>query len=488
MNFEQKVGHATKWSTITEFLTKLTTPLTNAILVRLLEPEAFGMVATLSLIITFAEIFTDAGFQKYIVQHEFENEEDMNLSTDVAFWTNLVLSFLIWFLIAIFVHPIAYLLGATGHETAIIIIGGQIPLLGFSSIQMARYRRGFAFKDLFVVRMIIATVPLIITIPCAVILRSYWALLLGTLGRDLLRAVVFSMRSGWKPSFRFSVRKLKEMISFSIWSIIENIMIWLSTNLGTIIVSTTLGVYYIGLYKTTNTTVFGYMGMFTVSTMPVLFSALSRCQNDRDLFESIYFKFQRMVAIIIFPLGFGCLVYRDLVTILLLGSQWKETSGYLGMLFFTYAMEIIFSHYNSEAFRSQGKPRMSVLAQLIYIMVKIPLFVWSAQYGYTALTVITCVSSYILIILTSTIARFSLGIHFTNVLCNVCPALFAACVMAIAGTLLRTVFDNIVWEFFTVFLCVLIYAAVMLILPSGRKQLAEIPVLRKAFHLHVPNE
>lgn len=483
MNFEQKVGHATKWSTITEFLTKLTIPLTNAILARLLDPEAFGVVATLSLVITFSEIFTDAGFQKYIVQHEFENDEDLNLSTDVAFWTNLVLSFLIWILITIFVHPVARWIGATGHETAIAIIGGQIPLMGFSSIQMARYRRSFAFKDLFVVRMSIALVPLIITVPCALIMRNYWALLAGNLVRDLLRAIVFSLRSGWKPKLRYSIKKLKEMISFSIWSVIENIMIWLSTNLGTIIVSTSLGAYYIGLYKTTNTTVYGYMGMFTVSTMPVLFSALSRCQNDRVQFESIYFKFQRMVALIIIPLGFGCLIYRELVTTILLGSQWKETSGYLGMLFFTYAMEIIFSHYNSEAFRSQGKPRLSVLAQFIYIVVKIPLFLWGAQYGYAVLTVITCISSYILIFLTSTIANIALGIHFTNVLCNVWPSMAASCLMAVVGIMAQRISHGFLWQVVSVGICVAVYASTMLVIPAGRRQFCEIPILKRVLRL-----
>ena len=69
----KKIGQATKWSTVTEISSKLITPVTNAILARLLVPEAFGVVATLTLVITFAEIFTDAGFQKYLVQRDFED-------------------------------------------------------------------------------------------------------------------------------------------------------------------------------------------------------------------------------------------------------------------------------------------------------------------------------------------------------------------------------------------------------------------------------
>lgn len=89
-NLNKQIATATKWSAITEIVTKLITPVSSMVLARLLTPEAFGVVATLTMIITFAEIFTDAGFQKYLIQHEFVDEEDRVQSTNVAFWSNLI--------------------------------------------------------------------------------------------------------------------------------------------------------------------------------------------------------------------------------------------------------------------------------------------------------------------------------------------------------------------------------------------------------------
>ena len=65
-----KVVSATKWSGITEIIAKLVAPITTMVLARLLTPDAFGVLVTAQMVISFAEIFTDAGFQKYIVQHE----------------------------------------------------------------------------------------------------------------------------------------------------------------------------------------------------------------------------------------------------------------------------------------------------------------------------------------------------------------------------------------------------------------------------------
>ena len=71
-----KVKTATKWSAVTELAAKLVAPITSMVLARLLTPDAFGVVATLTMIISFAEIFTDAGFQKYLVQNEFCDAQD----------------------------------------------------------------------------------------------------------------------------------------------------------------------------------------------------------------------------------------------------------------------------------------------------------------------------------------------------------------------------------------------------------------------------
>ena len=141
-----KIVKATKWSTITEIIAKLITPITSIILARLLSPEAFGVVTTLSMIITFAEIFTDAGFQKYIIQHEFIDDLDREQSTNVAFWSNLIMSLFFWLVIGLFADPLAALVGSPGLGHVLIISCISIPLAAFSSIQIALYKRDLDFN------------------------------------------------------------------------------------------------------------------------------------------------------------------------------------------------------------------------------------------------------------------------------------------------------------------------------------------------------
>lgn len=486
-NLNQKIGQATKWSSAAQIGTKLITPITNAILARLLVPEAFGVVATLTVVVSFAELFTDAGFQKYLVQHEFENQEDLENSTNVAFWTNLVLSVLFWAAIALFAEPIATLVGSPGCGSAVTVMSFQIPLLAFSSIQMARYRRDFDFKTLFVVRMITAAVPLLVTVPLAVMFRSYWALVIGTLARDLLTAVILTARSPWKFRLWYSFAKLKEMVSFSLWTVIENISIWLTSYIDIFIVSAALSGYYLGLYKTSMTTVNSYIGIVTGATTPVLFAALSRCQNDMVEFKSVFLKFQRMVSLLVMPLGFGLYAYRELATMILLGEQWVETADFLGLWSLTSAVMVVFDHYCSEVFRSIGKPKLSVLMQTLHLIVLVPVLLAVAGKGFTLLTTVRAVVRLQAILVSCVIMQIVVGIKFTGILKNVWPSLVASVVMTATGMYLRTLIPGMLWEFVTIFICVVIYGTAMLLIPAGRKQLAEITILRRLFRLRGEN-
>src|SRR5690625_1757145 len=171
---QKKITSATKWSSITQVVARIIVPVTNMILARILAPEAFGVIATVTMIISFTEMFTDSGFQKYLVQHEFKNDTEKNKNANVAFWTNFVLAIFLWGIIAALNEQIAIVVGNPGLGSVIIVACIQLPLTSFSSIQMALYRRNFDFKTLFFVRIVGIFIPLIVTIPLALWGFDYW--------------------------------------------------------------------------------------------------------------------------------------------------------------------------------------------------------------------------------------------------------------------------------------------------------------------------
>ena len=470
-SLNKKVVKATKWSAATEIVSKLVTPITTMVLARLLTPEAFGVVTTITMIITFAELFTDAGFQKYLIQHEFQDDTDREQSTNVAFWSNFVMSLLIWGIIAVFSEPLAALVGNPGLGHVVVIACVVIPLAAFSSIQMALYRRDLDFKTLFKVRIVGICVPLFVTIPCALLFRNYWALIIGIIARGVANAILLTWFSKWKPRFFYSMEKLKEMLSFSIWSMIEHVSAWLTLYVDVFIVGTLLNQHYLGLYKTSTTVVGQMMQLITAATTPVLFSSLSRLQDNEEEFKKFFFKFQKIVGLLVIPLGVGIFCFSDLITEILLGNQWMEVAWFIGLWGLTSAFTIIYSYYSSEIYRAKGRPKLSVLAQWLHIIVLWPTVLIAIRYGFETLCTARALVRLESIIVNLTITYLVIHISPVDMLKNTSHAVCSAGVMMLEAYLLSMFGDTLLWQIVSVALCTITYLAAICLFRDERQLL-----------------
>lgn len=473
-SFNNKIVNATKWSTISEIAAKLITPITNMILARVISPEAFGVVTTVTMIMSFSDMFSDAGFQKYLIQHNFKDENEMFKNANVAFWTNLGISILIWLFIIIFREQIAIGVGNPGLGNVIAISCIQLLLTSFSSIQMSLYRREFDFKTLFLVRIIGVFIPIIITIPLAFLGLSYWALIIGSIAMQLSNAIILTIKSKWKPQRFFSIKILIEMFSFSIWSLIEAISIWATSWIDVFIVSRFLNDYYLGLYKTSTTMINGLMSLITAAIIPVFFAVISRLQDRTEEFNKIYLKTQRLLSIFLFPMGVGVYLYRDLVTKILLGDKWSGANNIIGIWSLISVVCIVFGNLSSEVYRAKGKPQLSFVSQLLYLVVFVPTCIISIKYGFWVFIYARSLIRIEAILVDLIIMKFIIGISITKIFKNIIPTLFSSIVIGGLSYILKMVSDGIMWSFASIIICILFYFGVLLLFPSIRIEINKI--------------
>lgn len=474
MELNNKIIKATKWASITEIIAKLISPITNMILARILAPEEFGVLATITMIISFVDMFTDAGFQKYLIQHEFNNEEEKNITTNVAFWSNLSISITLWIIIIIFSEKIAILVGNPGLGKTISIACIQLPLTSFSSIQMAIYRREFDYKTLFSIRIISIFIPFIITIPLAFLEFSYWSLIIGNTCGILFNAIILTIKSNWKPKLQYNITVLKKMLSFSIWSLIESISIWFTTWVDTFIIGSVLSSYYLGVYKTSLTTVNGIFSLVTASTTPILFSALSRVQNNSDEFNKIYFRMQKMVAYLVLPMSVGMFIYSDLVVKIFLGEKWGDAARIVGIWALISGLVIVLAHYSSEVYRAKGKPKLSFLAQLLHLVVLIPVCMIAARGEFYDLVNARALIRIQFIIIHILIIKYIIGISIINIFKNIYIPLISSILMGIISLILKYMFSNFIWELFSIFISMMFYLTLLFSFKKSRKDLITI--------------
>lgn len=378
------------WSLFSEIAVKFVVPITNMILARVLAPDAFGVVAVCNMLISFVDLISDAGFGKYLIQHDFKSDDEKNQCANVSFWTHLGISITMVLLIAAFRFQIATFLGHKEYGNVIAIASAQLVITSISSIQTSLFRRNFEFKKLFVARISVAIAPLVITVPLAVVLRSFWGLVIGNIAGALVNAIVLSILSKWKPKifYRFSI--LREMFSYSFWSLCEALANWMIFWIDTFIVGHMFSDYQLGLYKNSANMVQSIMGMISAAMSPVLLSTLSRLKNSEKEYRKTFLSIQNLVLYLVIPMGIGLFLYRKTATLLLFGSRWGEASDIVGAWGLMMLCSVAFYSLPAELYKSKGIPQVLFGFQVIYLAVLIPVCVISAKYGFWTMVYARC--------------------------------------------------------------------------------------------------
>ena len=465
----KKVINATMWSSFTEISSKLIAPITTMVLARLLTPEVFGVVATVTMIISFTQLFSDAGFQRYLIQYEFENDDDKYKTTNVAFLSNLVISLLLWAVIIFFRESLAKVVGNPGLGNVIAIACVSIPIAAFSSIQMALYKRSFDFKTLFYTRIIGVLIPLLITIPLAFYLKNYWALIIGTIIVHTSNAIILTIKSKWKPNWYYSIKRLKKMLSFSSWVLFDSILVWATSYIDIFIIGVTLNEYYLGIYKTSITTVGQITAIITATIIPIILPALSRLQNDKEKLREMVLKLQKITSIILIPLGVGIFMFSDLVTQILLGDQWIEASDFIGIWGLMSAITIIFSRFSTVIYPAVGKPRMSVVAQLSHLIVLIPVIIFAADYSFETLFWARSLVRFELILVNLIITYYLVALSPWKMVRNIAPELIVSVFMGMVALALQQIHNSILWSFMSIGICITIYFFSLALFPKEKQ-------------------
>ncbi|MCM1140873.1 MAG: lipopolysaccharide biosynthesis protein [Muribaculum sp.] len=465
-NVKDKAIKASRWSLMAELTSKLVQPISTMVLARLLTPEAFGIMVTATMVLSFTELFTDAGFNKYIVQHDFEDEGALKKGISVAFWSNMVTSIFAWLLIVIFSPEIAEYVGSAGYGNCIAVSAACIPLAAFSSIQMAMYNRELDYKTLYYLRLIGVAIPIIITIPIAFITRSYWTLIVGMLSSHVVNAIVLFLKSKWKITWFYDFKIFKSMFSFTFWSMVESVINWMTKYMDLFIVGKLLSDYYLGLYKTSMGTVAQITSLITASTSAILFSSLSRYQNDNEQLRHYFLKFIRAISIILVPLGMGIFLYQDLIENILLGAQWREAAYFIGLWGLRDTITIIFAHYVMIIFRAKGKPYLTAVVQGVYVLSIIPVVYYAIPYGFDTLSNCRALVSIVLVIASMIVVYHLVRLSWLKILKNVYYPMICSGLMALISYFILPKTDNYYIQFTYVLICAVVYITALCIHPK----------------------
>ncbi len=463
MNGEnKKIAKATSWSFMTQVIAKLIPPISNMILARLFVPEVFGAIATITMVTSFADTLSESGFQKYIVSKKYDDSSELYKDSNVAFWTNLFISILLWALISLFRKPLCSVLGNPELEFAMIIACIQLPITSLSSIQIAVYHREYNFRRPFIVQLVSSIITLVVTLSLAFSGIGYWAIIIGNIVGYLLRSVLLSVCAVWTPHFYYSFKRLKSIFSFSMWIMLEGITVWLTSWFDSFIVGNKMNSHNLGIYKNSQSVVNGLLSIPQYGITNVLIVALSKCDDD-NAYRNTFLNMQRILAYVLLPMGIIIFLYRELAVKIVFGSGWEDAEFVIALWSLVSIFRILLVSLNSAIYISKGKPKISVYLQIIDILILIPCCIIGVEYGLETFVIIRCFARLDIIIPSLLIVSKLFKISIKSIMTNLSKPVFMTIAMFFVGTFTKNVFDSFSWQFVSILICALFYCMLFII-------------------------
>lgn len=449
--------NAAKWSAVTEVSAKIISPVINMILARILAPEAFGILATVTMVISFAEVFVESGFQKFLIQHKFNSAEEENQFTCTAFWSNLTFSLILWGTVIIFQNPLAKMAGNEGLGYVIAIAGIMIPMYGIIGIQNCIIKKRLDFKKLFYVRIPASLVPLVVTLPLALLGFDFWSLIIGNIAGVVVRSALLIIMGGYKPKLYFNYSQLIYMLKFGILTLLDGLAVWATNWVDSLLIANYMSDYQLGLYKNSIGIITTLFSIVTASLTPVMYSSLSQLQDDDEAFSDMFTGMQKILCMFLLPLGLGVFLYRDLATNIILGSKWSDASFIIGVTSISFALRTVFVSFNSDAYRAKGKFYIPLILQMVDLAILVPTCVVSAKRSFEALVYARAIVRLDLVIPGFILLYMVCKINPLNVLKNLYPIFVSSAVMCGVALGLQKLSNTWIWSFVSIFLCVVVY-------------------------------
>jgi O-antigen/teichoic acid export membrane protein len=291
------------------------------VLARLLTPEDYGLIAMVTVLVGFLEMFKDAGLSSATVQKEHLTHEQVS----TLFWINAGLGLAL----ALLLSCASPLITAFYHEPRLTLICVAISanfFLGSLSIQhRALQRRQLRFRALAFIDIGSMVTGVIIGIIMAWMGFGYWALVGMTSAATLCSNIAIWVAFPWRPGLPRRGTGIRPMIGFGGNVLGFHFFNSFFRSLPQLLIGRFVGAVQLGLYNKAYTLLMLPIRQINGPIRQVVFPALSRLQSSREQLRRYYCQVYELSVAATVPLFMLAILFAEEIILVVLGEKWIMT-------------------------------------------------------------------------------------------------------------------------------------------------------------------
>jgi O-antigen/teichoic acid export membrane protein len=417
-----KTGRGSLWLGSQKVVQQITTLLQLTILARLLSPEAFGLMGIALLAVRLLEVFTYTGMEYAVIQRPVLTETD----THTAWWVLLIRRLLLAAILFALAAPIATLFEEPAAESLLRVLAfGQI-ILGLTSLSPILFQRDLLFQKQVTISVAGLIGGAIAAIVSAYILRTAWALVIGTLVAATVTTIVSYQLHPYRPKRAFSRTTAKQFFNFGQWMFASALLFYAVSQGADALSGILFGAAALGLYQVSSRFAMLPSSHFGDVILNAAMPSYVKIQDQPDRLQNAFIRVLRITLIAIMPATLLLVFILPPLVGVILGEQWLDAAELIPVIALAGFLQA-FARTGSPLFLATGNPRIQLLMDLVGALALFALFYPLSQtLGIVGLAWAVVLSSFMGIgVWYFAVKRLS-GINTFQIIKTIVPAMLSA--------------------------------------------------------------
>jgi len=369
MSLAHKILKNSIWLYIGQWINRLIGFISTIILARILTPDDFGIVASISIVTAVFHVISATGAKKYLLRKKFISDVELNTA-----WTvEIALKFIIFLGIYLSAKWVSDFFDEP-RLLEVLEIASVIPLVrAFANIGMLNFEKEMNYKPGFYLNISTQILAFTIKLTLAIIYESYWAFIIAELIATLFSTMGSYYFSSYRP--KFSLNAVKEQWEFSKWVLAKGFFSTIRFKIDNILIAKYFSTPVLGSYTVAKDLATIPAGQIVKPIMEPIYVGLAKDIKSPIKFADKVHKILLSIAIIVMPISIGTMSIADDLTMVVLGEGWQHAIPILEVITLVILSGAI-NDFCSTSLTVLGKVKAAFMLDVIFGVATITLFVW----------------------------------------------------------------------------------------------------------------
>lgn len=409
----------------------------SIVLARILDPNAYGTIALITVFTTIMQVFVDSGLGNALIQKK--DADDVDFST--VFFTNIAFCSILYILMWLLAPFIAGFYRDSQLVPYIRVLSLTIIVSGVKNVQQAYVSRNMLFKKFFFATLGGTIGAAVIGITMALKGFGVWALIAQQLFNLIVDTTILWITVPWRPKRVFSPERLGTLFSYG-WKLLASTLLDTGYhNLRQLLIGRVYSRADLAYYNQGDKFPNLIINNINSSIDSVLLPAMSHDQDDKSRIRDMTRRSITISTYLMAPLLVGMAACADSIVRLILTDKWLPCVPYMRLFCICYLFYPIHTA-NLNAIKAMGRSDIFLKLEIIKKSVGLVILFISIRISVMAIAWSLLIATVISMIINSWPNRQLLDYDFYSQMKDILSNLVLAFIMGILVLLIGKIIPH----------------------------------------------